>query len=189
MTQGVSSPALTGNAARMDVGGQIGYSDGLWNNHLIGDFSSRGLPDYSHTIVPSVHNFTYDVSVLRAGRYRFPSAGVRYQSIREWPILHLGPRMPNRRRESVGNLDNAGQKWHPTGIPCNPVSNSWNHLVIQVQRTSANHLLFQSITLNGKTWTLITMKPQLQPIGMASRSTISRTATTNSSHTRFGWTT
>jgi hypothetical protein len=31
------------------------------------------------------------------------------------------------------------------------VANAWNHLVLQVQRTSDNHLLFQSITLNGVT--------------------------------------
>jgi len=34
------------------------------------------------------------------------------------------------------------------------VSNSWNHLVIQAQRTSDNRLLFKSITLNGQTNTL-----------------------------------
>jgi hypothetical protein len=30
------------------------------------------------------------------------------------------------------------------------VSNAWNHLVIQAQRTSNNQLIFKSITLNGK---------------------------------------
>jgi len=41
-----------------------------------------------------------------------------------------------------------------SGIPCNPKSNAWNHLTIQVQRTSDGHLLFKSITLNGYTATL-----------------------------------
>ena len=41
--------------------------------------------------------------------------------------------------------------WVPTGIACNPVSNAWNHLTIQVQRTSSNQLLYESITLNGVT--------------------------------------
>ena len=50
--------------------------------------------------------------------------------------------------------DNSGQTWHPTRIPCNPLPNAWNHLVLQVQRTSDNQLLFQSITLNGVTSTL-----------------------------------
>jgi hypothetical protein len=50
--------------------------------------------------------------------------------------------------------DNPGQKWHPTGIACNPLANAWNHLTLQVERTSDNQILFQSITLNGVTSTL-----------------------------------
>ena len=61
MTHDISSPSLSGNATLMDIGGQTDYSDVLWNNHLIGDFSSQGMNDYNHTIVPALHNFTYDV--------------------------------------------------------------------------------------------------------------------------------
>ena len=50
--------------------------------------------------------------------------------------------------------DDPGQTWHPTGVACNPLANAWNHLVLQVQRTSDDQLLFQSITLNGVTSTL-----------------------------------
>jgi hypothetical protein len=39
-------------------------------------------------------------------------------------------------------------------VACNPLQNAWNHLTLQVQRTSDNQLLFQSITLNGVTSTL-----------------------------------
>jgi hypothetical protein len=31
------------------------------------------------------------------------------------------------------------------------IDRPWNHLIIQVQRTSSDQLLYQSITLNGKT--------------------------------------
>jgi hypothetical protein len=41
------------------------------------------------------------------------------------------------------------KRWVATGISCSPKSNTWNHLVIQVQRTSDNRLLYKSITLNG----------------------------------------
>jgi hypothetical protein len=151
MTHNISSPALSGNATRMDIGGQTVYSDVLWNNHLIGDFSSQGMPDYGHTIVPNLHNFTYDVyfyandlgvsQALEFDINQFVNGNsyiwgheCRIAGGNEWDIW-----------------DNPGQKWHPTGIPCNPVSNAWNHLVLQVQRTSNNQLLFQSITLNGVT--------------------------------------
>ena len=61
MTQKISSPSLSGDSTRMDVGGGTVYSDVLWNNHLIGNFSSQGMPDNNQTIVPSLHSFTYDV--------------------------------------------------------------------------------------------------------------------------------
>jgi hypothetical protein len=154
MTQGVSSPTQSGNSARMDIGGQTVYSDGLWNNHLIGDFSSRGLPDTGHTIVPNVHNFTYDV--------HFYAKNIGASEALEFDINQFvngqsfiwGHECRILGGHEWDIWDNQAQKWHPTGIPCNPVNNAWNHLVIQVKRTSANHLLFQSITLNGHTTTL-----------------------------------
>jgi hypothetical protein len=154
MTQGIWSPALTGNASRMDVGGQTQYSDVLWNNHLIGDFSSQGMPDSNRSIIPNVHNFTYDVY--------FYAQDIGASQALEFDINQFVNGQSfiwgHECRIAGGNQwdiwDNPGQKWHPTGIPCNPVSNSWNHLVIQVQRTSDNHLLFKSITLNGQTATL-----------------------------------
>jgi hypothetical protein len=154
MAHGVSSPALSGNSTRMDVGGQTVYSDVLWNNHLIGDFSSQGLPDTDHSIIPNAHNFTYDVY--------FYATDISASQALEFDINQFVNGQSfiwgHECRIAGGNewdiWDNPGQKWHPTGIPCNPVNNSWNHLAIQVQRTSDNHLLFQSISLNGQTATL-----------------------------------
>jgi hypothetical protein len=154
MTQNISSPSISGNSTRMDIGGETVYSDVLWNNHLIGDFSSQGMPDYNHTIVPSLHNFTYDVyfyvedpGVSQAVEFDINQFVDGYSYI--WG---------HECRIAGGNewdiWDDPGQAWHPTGIPCNPLANAWNHLTLQVQRTSDNHLLFQSITLNGVTSTL-----------------------------------
>ncbi len=61
MTQNISSPSLSGNSTRMNIGGDTVYSDILWNNHLIGNFSTQGMPDNNQTIVPNLYNFTYDV--------------------------------------------------------------------------------------------------------------------------------
>jgi len=154
MTQNISSPSLSGHASRMDIGGQTDYADGLWNNHLIGDFSSQGLPDPNHSIVPSLHNFTYDVY------FYVDDAGVS-QALEFDINQFFGGNSyiwGHECRIAGGNewdiWDNPGQTWHPTGVPCNPVSNAWNHLTLQVQRTSSNQLLFESITLNGVTSTL-----------------------------------
>jgi len=151
MGQNVSSPSMSGHSSIMKIGGQTAYADILWNNHLIGDFSSQGLPDYSHTQVPNLHNFTYDVyfyvqdaSVSQALEFDINQFVNGYSYI--WG---------HECRIAGGNewdiWDNPSQTWHPTGIPCKPLSNAWNHLTIMAQRTSDNHLLFQSITLNGET--------------------------------------
>jgi hypothetical protein len=50
--------------------------------------------------------------------------------------------------------DNVSAHWVPTGVSCYPKNNAWNHLTIQVERTSDNQLLYKSITLNGSTATL-----------------------------------
>ncbi len=154
MTQNISSPSLSGKSSLMDIGGETAYADILWNNHLIGNFSSQGMPDYNQTIVPSLHNFTYDVyfyvenpSVSQALEFDINQFVGGYSYI--WG---------HECRIAGGNewdiWDNPSQTWHPTGIACKPVANAWNHLVLQVQRTSDNHILFQSITLNGVTSTL-----------------------------------
>jgi hypothetical protein len=154
MAKGVASPSLTGNAARMDIGGQTVYSDVLWNNHLIGDFSSQGLPDTNRSIIPNVHNFTYDVYFYATDLSASQALEFDINQFVNGQSFIWG----HECRIAGGNewdiWDNPGQKWIPTGVACHPLNNSWNHLVIQAQRTSDNHLLFKSITLNGQTATL-----------------------------------
>jgi hypothetical protein len=60
MTRGISSPSMDGKATKYSIYGTRPYADVLWNNHLIGDGSSQGVPDSSHTLVNKLHNFTYD---------------------------------------------------------------------------------------------------------------------------------
>jgi major membrane immunogen (membrane-anchored lipoprotein) len=154
MYQGIKSPALSGNATQFNIGGNMAYSDVLWNNHLIGDLSSQGLPDTNHTLVPTLHNFTYDV-------YFYGSQLGNSQAL-EFDLNQffngLGFTWGHECRIAGGNewdiWDNVNMKWVPTGIACYPLENQWNHLTIQVQRTSNNQLLYQTITFNGVTSTL-----------------------------------
>lgn len=150
-TPGISSPSLTGKATQHQIGGTTSFADVLWNNHLIGDFSSQGIPDYNHTLVPTLHNFVYDVyfyvknltvsqalefdiNQFEGGKSFIWGHECRVAGGHEWDIW-----------------DNVNKRWSPTGVPCYPNNNAWNHLTIQVQRTSGGKLLFKSITLNGKT--------------------------------------
>lgn len=152
--RGIKSPSLSGNATQYNIGGDMDYSDVLWNNHLIGDFSTQGMPDTNHTIVPSLHSFTYDVY--------FWGNNLNASQALEFDINQFFNGMAftwgHECRVGGGNewdiWDNVHAHWTPTGIPCYPNANAWNHLTIQVQRTSNNQLLYQSITLNGQTHTL-----------------------------------
>jgi major membrane immunogen (membrane-anchored lipoprotein) len=154
MYQNIKSPTLSGNSTQFNIGGTMDYSDVLWNNHLIGDFSSQGLPDTNHTLIPTLHNFTYDVY--------FYGSNLGASQALEFDINQFFSGMAftwgHECRVGGGNewdvWDNVNMKWVPTGISCYPLENAWNHLTIQVERTSGNQLLYQSITLNGVTHTL-----------------------------------
>lgn len=154
MSQGVKSPSMSGEASQYNLGGTTIYSDALFNNHLIGSQSSQGLPDTNHTLVPTLHNFTYDVY--------FYGTNLALSQALEFDINQFfdsqGYIWGHECRIAGGNewdvWNNVSQQWIPTGIACHPVSNAWNHLTIQVQRTSNNQLLYQSITLNGVTSTV-----------------------------------
>lgn len=151
MTQNIKSPSLSGESTQMYLAGSQGYGDGFWNNHLIGDGSSQGMLDPNHTLVPTLHNFTYDVYFW--GDDLSLSQAVEFD-INQF-FDNMGFIWGHECRIAGGNewdvWDNVNAQWVPTGIACHPNSNAWNHVTIQVQRTSDNQLLFQSITLNGVT--------------------------------------
>ena len=151
MTQGIKSPAMSGNSTQFNIGGTKPYSDVLWSIPVIGQGSTQGLPDSGHKLLPTLHSFTYDA-------YFYPT-NLGVTQVLEFDINMyfngLGLIWGNQCRVAGGNewdiWDNVNAKWVPTGVACNPVNNSWNHVTIQAQRESDNSLLFQSITLNGVT--------------------------------------
>ena len=154
MAQGVKSPSMSGASTQFNLGGTADYTDALFNNHLIGAFSSQGMPDPNQILVPTYHNFTYDVY--------FYGTNLELSQALEFDINqffnNLGFIWGHECRIAGGHewdvWDNVNAHWVPTGVACNPNSNAWNHLTIEVQRTSSNQLLYESITLNGVTNTL-----------------------------------
>ena len=135
---------MSGKAAEFALGRTIPHSDVLWTNPLIGDSSSQGLPDTAHTLVPSLHNFTYDIY--------FYGSDLENSQVLEFDINQYFGGMSfiwgQQCRIAGGHeWDIFNAKWIPTGVACYPASNSWNHVTIAAQRTSDNWLFFQSITL------------------------------------------
>ena len=151
MQQGIGSPSMSGHATQFNIGGSTPYSDVLWSNPVIGQFSTQGLPDSNYTLLPTLHNFTYDAY--------FYGSNLALSQVIEFDIsMYMngtGMIWGNQCRIAGGNewdiWDNVNARWVSTGVACNPINNGWNHVTIQVQRESDNTLLFQSITLNGVT--------------------------------------
>jgi hypothetical protein len=151
MQQGISSPSMSGSSSEFNLGGTVVYTDALFNNHLIGALSSQGMLDNNHTLVPTYHDFTYDVY--------FYGTNLELSQAVEFDINQFfdstGYIWGHECRIAGGNewdiWDNLTAHWVPTGIGCYPLENAWNHVTIQVQRTASNQLLYESITLNGQT--------------------------------------
>lgn len=144
----------TGAASKFNIGGTVPYSDVLWSNPIIGQGSTQGLPDNNHSLVQTLKSFTYDayfysdtteasqvlefdISQYFGGQSYIWGQQCRIAGGHEWDIW-----------------DNTNNKWVASGIPCNPINHAWNHVTIQVQRTSDNRLLYQSIAFNGPPQTL-----------------------------------
>ena len=154
MSQNISSPSLSGSSAKYEIGGTVPYSDVLWLNHLIGPFSSQGLPDTGKTIVPNLHYFTYDV-YFWGDNLTTVSEAVEFDINQYFNdtgfIWGLECRIW---KQQWALWDSYNKKWTSTSLPCQPVSNAWNHLVFDVERTSSNQLLYKTVTLNGVTQTV-----------------------------------
>jgi major membrane immunogen (membrane-anchored lipoprotein) len=152
--QGITSPSLSGKAMEFNIGGKTAYADALWNNHLIGDNSSQGLPDTNHTLVPSLHNFTYDVYFYGTDLALAENLEFDIGQFFDGNSLMFGTQCQIVNGSVWGIWDNVSGRWIDTSAPCKPLSNSWNHLTIVFERTSSNDLEYKTITLNGVTNTL-----------------------------------
>ena len=154
INQKISSPSLSGSSTEYKISGSTAYSDVLFLNHLIGPFSSQGLPDTGKTIVPALHQFTYDI-YFWGNNLTSASNALEFDVNQYFNgmgfIWGLECRMWSRQ---WALWDSANKKWTSTTLPCNPVSNSWNHLVYDMERTSSNQLLYKTVTLNGVTQTV-----------------------------------
>ena len=153
-TLNVSSPSLSGDATQFTLGGVNGtapWGDVLFSLPLMGQYSTQNLPDTGQTLLPSVHNFTYDAY--------FYVTNASITQVLEFDVnmymngvgMIWGNQCNNLGGKEWDIWDNVNGEWVSTGVVCNLMNNAWNHVTIQVQRESDNMLLYQSITLNGTT--------------------------------------
>jgi len=154
MSQNVTSPSMDSKSSKFNIGGTTPYADVLWNNHLIGDGSSQGLLDSNHTLVPTLHNFTYDVYFYGTELSLSENLEFDIAQFVDDKGFMFGTQCQIVNGSVWGIWDPLHGTWVSTTVPCKPLSNSWNHVIIKVQRTSSDQLLYESITLNGVTTTL-----------------------------------
>ncbi len=162
MKFGITLPSLSNNATQFLIDGTKPYGDALFSADLIGT-SSPTLKDSNHTLLPTIHNFTYDTD--------FYVTDVSITQTLEFDIsmymngtkMIFGTQCSHRGDKSWDIYDNVNAKWISAGIPCKMV-NGWNHLTIHVQRKSDNTLVYQSIDLDGTNYALnITYPPGTSP--------------------------
>jgi hypothetical protein len=150
MEYGIKSPSESGDATQFNTSGTTPYGVVLWYNPVIGQFSTEGLPDTDHTLIPSLHNFTYDTD--------FYVTDAAVTQVLEFDVsmyldstgMFWGTQCNHLGGGEWDVLDNVTQQWASAGVSCDLLS-GWNHLTLQFQRESNNDLLYQSITLNGVT--------------------------------------
>ena len=145
------SMTQTGGATTFTLGGTKPYSDVLWSYPLFGPAAVLDLPDPNKTQVPGIKNFIYDAY--------FFSSTVGAAQVLEFDVSqYFGGKSfiyGSQCRVAGGHgwdiWDNMNRHWVSAGVPCNPLNNDWNHVIVRFQRTSDNKVHYQSITLNGAT--------------------------------------
>jgi hypothetical protein len=146
----VSGPSL-GNAAQFNLGGTTPYADVLFYNQLIGTASTYNLPDFAHTLVPTLHGFSYDADFYLENASSHQAVEF---DVNSFPGGGAGLTWGTECRVAGGQMwdvwDNANGKWISTGVACNPYNNAWNHVTVNVQRGADNSVIYQSIVMNGQ---------------------------------------
>lgn len=151
LAQHISSTSLSGNATQFNLGGTVPYSDALWTNPVIGQNSTQNLPDTGHTLLPTLHNFTYDAWVYVTNYSITQNLEFDINMYMNGVGMLWGTQCDHLADGDWDIWNNASASWASTGIACNLINNAWNRVTIQVQRESNNDLLYQSITVNGVT--------------------------------------
>lgn len=137
MTRGQSSPSMDGKSTRFTVGGSRPYSDVLFLKHLgpIGTATHFTFDLYFYMTHPTyAESLEFDINVAYNGRYYMFSNQCSPRSSHTWDTW-----------------DGIQNRWVSTGISCPTFpAYTWNHVTIEVERTSKQQLHWIALTYNGQ---------------------------------------
>lgn len=166
MNQHISSQSLSGNATQFNIGGTTPYSDVLWSKPVMGQGAPRELADTSHTLLPTLHNFTFDTYVFVTNFSITQDLEFDANMYMNGVGMEWGTQCNHLADGEWDIWNNVQARWVATGAPCSLNDNAWNHITFQVQREPNNDLLYQTITVNGVTYNINqTVAPFAVPYG------------------------
>lgn len=150
MTQNIAAPSLSGNAAQFSTTGTVPYAVVLWENPVIGQFSTQGLPDKGHTLIPTLNNFVFEGDFYLTNTAYTHALELDVAMYLNSTGMFWGTQCSQGGDGNWDILDKGGKGWTSTSVPC-AYTEGWNHFSLQFHREPGNKLLYQSITLNGVT--------------------------------------
>jgi hypothetical protein len=153
MTQGIATPSQSGDATEFDTSGTVPFAVALWVDPVLGSYSTHGLPDKSHTLIPTLYHFTYDTDFYVTNASIVQALEFDVAMYLNGAGMFWGTQCAAGGDGDWDMLDKGAKGWVSSGVPCE-LANGWNHLTLNFQRAPGNKLLYQSVTLNGVTSTL-----------------------------------
>ena len=133
---------MDGASAHFWLGGSIPYSDVLWYKMVL----NEGQAWINH----AAHHFVYDL-------YFYTDNAAAAEGV-EWDVNQFvdgrsyifGSQCSYRSQDTWDVWDNVNSKWVSTGFSCGALqANTWNHVVLEFERTTDSKLHYISLTLNG----------------------------------------
>jgi hypothetical protein len=151
MTEGQSTPSLSGSSAMFTIGGFPTFANELYTKYLAG---GSNVSDFTYDLYFMIDQpqrpqaLEFDVNqTINNTRWVFGTE-CNFKADGKWDVWNA---------ESGG----AGA-WVPTTVPCNVFSaNTWNHLVWTFERVG-NQVHYVSVAVNGQTYN-VDLYEQNQP--------------------------
>ncbi len=154
LTQDVSNVSLSGHAARFDIGGSVAYSDVLWSNKIVGQGTTKNLPDDDRKILPNIHNLQYDVDVFVTNFAVSQDLEFDANIYIDGNGMEWGTECNHLADGDWDIWDPQNRRWVATGAPCALNDQAWNHVSLSLQRLGNNGVQYNTITVNGNSYTI-----------------------------------
>jgi hypothetical protein len=133
---GVSSPSMDGSSRQFNISGGTRYANALWWKQLgANSGASHFVYDlYYYIKTPSAPQaLEFDVNQSRSGKKFIFGTECDFNGTHTWHVY-----------------DPYNHVWRSTSIACNrPKAYTWNHLVLEFNRTSTGKTGFVTVSING----------------------------------------